>query len=89
MGSHCLISATGFEDSVAILQKKCELDHKDVPDEVVQFIASLFTTNVRDLEGALNRAIAFSQLMGTPLTVQSLAAILQPATPAQKVCAHY
>ncbi len=44
------------------MRKKAALDNKIVPDDVVGFIASNFETNIRELEGALIRVLAFSSL---------------------------
>jgi chromosomal replication initiator protein len=72
------IQPPDLETRVAILRKKCELDRIIVPDDLLQHIASLFTTNIRELEGALIRAYAYANLTGTELTVTSLSSILQP-----------
>jgi chromosomal replication initiator protein len=77
------IQAPDLETRVAILRKKCELDRIIVPDDLLQHIASLFTTNIRELEGALIRANAYANLTGTELSVSSLSSILQPVGPAR------
>ncbi|MBV8972688.1 MAG: chromosomal replication initiator protein DnaA, partial [Sphingomonadaceae bacterium] len=41
-----------------------------VPDEVIDFLARKITANVRELEGALNRTVAYSRLVGKPVTVE-------------------
>ncbi len=51
-----------FETRTAILEKKAELDHILVPKEVTKFIAKNIVSNIRDLEGALNRVKALSKL---------------------------
>jgi chromosomal replication initiator protein len=55
-----------------------------VSDEVLEYIATVFTTNIRELEGALIRAHAYASLAGSSLTPSVLAGILQPVGPAQK-----
>jgi chromosomal replication initiator protein len=77
------IQIPDLETRVAILRKKCELDHIMVPDDLLEHIASLFTTNIRELEGALIRANAYANLTGAELSVESLSAILQPVGPAR------
>lgn len=77
------IQAPDLETRVAILRKKCELDRISVPDDLLQHIATLFTTNIRELEGALIRANAYANLTGTELSVDSLSSILQPVGPAR------
>jgi chromosomal replication initiator protein len=49
-----------IETRTAILQKKAEFDHLQVPEEVLAVIASAVQSNIRELEGALNRVIAFA-----------------------------
>ena len=58
-----------FETRTAILQAKAE-DHKTiVPPEVIELIARRFQRNIRELEGALNRVLAYSRLIKLPLTL--------------------
>ena len=59
-----------LETRVAIIRKKAFLVQKDIPDEVSFFIAKRFRSNVRELEGALNRVIANSNLTGKPVTLE-------------------
>jgi len=59
-----------LETRVAIIRKKALLVKKEVPDEVSFFIAKRFRSNVRELEGALNRVIANSNLTGKPITLE-------------------
>ena len=58
-----------FEMRVAILQKKAAALQVDLPNDVAFLIAKRLHSNVRELEGALNRVIAFTQLTHRPLTV--------------------
>lgn len=73
------IQAPDLETRTAILRKKSESDNLHVPNEVLEYIASIFTTNIRELEGALIRAHAYASLTGAPLMVATVAAVLQPA----------
>jgi chromosomal replication initiator protein len=59
-----------LETRLAILRKKAELEPTHVTDDVLTYIATHITNNIRELEGALNRVIAFSNLNGVPLTLQ-------------------
>ena len=59
-----------LETRVAIINKKAELVNVFLPDEVAFFIAKRFRSNVRELEGALNRVIANSNLTGNPITLE-------------------
>jgi chromosomal replication initiator protein len=59
-----------LETRVAIIRKKALQAKKELPDEVSFFIAKRFRSNVRELEGALNRVIANSNLTGKPITLE-------------------
>ena len=58
-----------LETRVAIINKKTEQTETSVPEDVVFFIAKRFRSNVRELEGALNRVIANANLTGQPVTL--------------------
>jgi len=75
------IHAPDLETRIAILRKKSELEGLHVPDEVLQYIASIFTSNIRELEGALIRSHAYAKMTGTDLTVSALSEIIQPTVP--------
>lgn len=59
-----------LETRVAIIRKKALQIQKELPDDVSFFIAKRFKSNVRELEGALNRVIANSNLTGKPITLE-------------------
>jgi chromosomal replication initiator protein len=63
------IQPPDLETRVAILKKKIEREPVAVPDDVIFFIAQLIKTNVRELEGALIRTIAYSLLEEEPITL--------------------
>lgn len=56
------ISSPDFETRVAILRKKEELEGHHIDDEIITYIATNVTSNIRELEGAFNRLIALSTL---------------------------
>ncbi len=60
-----------LETRVAILRAKCDMIGREVPDEVIQFLASRVQSNIRELEGSLNRLLAFTQLQHMPLTLET------------------
>lgn len=59
------IQAPDFETRIAILRKKAERDNIDIINEVFEFIAKKVKSNIRELEGALNKVIAYSSLTNT------------------------
>ena len=63
------IQPPDLETRVAILKKKIEREPVKVPDEVIFFIAQLIKTNIRELEGALIRTMAYSLLEEAPVTL--------------------
>ena len=65
------IQPPDLETKVAILQKKAESEQSNLPTDVAMFIASNVRTNVRELEGALVRLIAWCNHNGMEITLQS------------------
>jgi chromosomal replication initiator protein len=56
------------ETKVAILRRKADLENIALPDDVAHFVARQARSNIRELEGLLNRVIAFASLTGKPLS---------------------
>ncbi len=71
------IQPPDLETRVAILKKKIEREPVAVPDEVIFFIAQLIKTNIRELEGALIRTIAYSLLEEKPINLNLTKEILK------------
>jgi len=65
------IHATTYELRVGILQAKAERLGVAIPPKVIEFLAHKITTSVRELEGALNRVVAHSQLIGRDITIET------------------
>lgn len=64
------IQAPDYETRMAILRKRADHDHINIPDDVIQYIATNIVSNIRELEGALNKLSVFSKLDNTPITVE-------------------
>lgn len=64
------IQSPDLETRIAILRKKAEIENLSVPEDVLLFIAKTVISNIRELEGALNRILAFSSLTNKPITVE-------------------
>ncbi len=63
------ISSPDYETRMALLRKKEELDGYTIDDEVIKYIATNIKSNIRELEGALNKLMAFSNLEKREITV--------------------
>ncbi len=64
------IQPPDLETRIAILRKKARAEHLEIPNDVIVFIASSINTNIRELEGALIRMIAYSSLVNQDPTVE-------------------
>ena len=59
------IQKPDFETRLAILQKKVEIENYNVDNEVLEFLADKIDTNIRELEGSLNKVVSLSSLIGS------------------------
>ena len=101
MGLMTDIQPPDLETRIAILSNRVEAERYELRDpEVLHFIASRVSTNVRALEGALTRVVAHSSIAGRPITADLAREVLEEYFPAddapltieaiqQEVCSHY
>jgi chromosomal replication initiator protein len=76
------IQPPDLETRIAILRRKVRVDGINIQDEqVMTFIAGRVSTNIRELEGALTRVVAFSSLTGRPMTVELAQDVLRDVFP--------
>lgn len=78
------IQPPDLETRIAILRKKAKAEHLDIPNEAMVYIASHIHTNVRELEGALIRVIAYSSLINQDITVHMTAEALKNIIPSSR-----
>jgi chromosomal replication initiator protein len=71
------IQPPDLETKMAILDKKAEAEGMKLPDDVRSFMASKTKSNVRELEGALVKLMAYSSLTGTPINLQMAQQVLK------------
>lgn len=70
------IQVPDFETRVAILKKRAESENIKLPQDVIHFIAQTYQSNVRELEGALNRLMAYSSINNLPINLETAQGLL-------------
>jgi len=70
------IHPTTYELRLGILQSRAEQLGIAIPEKVLEFLAHKITSNVRELEGALNRVVAYAKLVGRPITLENSQEVL-------------
>ena len=95
------IGSPDYETRMAILRRKEEMDNFHLDDEILKYIATNIKSNIRELEGALNKLLAYSNLEQTEITmevaIQELQNIISPDKPREitpqliidVVCEHF
>ena len=71
------IHPTNYELRYGILQSKLENLDIEIPEKILEFLAHKIASNVRELEGALNRIVAYANLIGRPITLETTQDVLQ------------
>ena len=64
------IQPPDYETRMAILKKNAEISHKEIDNEILQYIANNIKSNIRELEGAFNKIIAFSKLNNVDINLE-------------------
>ena len=101
MGLIADIQAPDYETRMAILRKNSEEQHLNVEDEILEYIATNIKSNIRELEGAFNKIIAYSKLNNVEINLTKVQDVLKdiiypnaehtitPKMIANIVCEHY
>lgn len=100
-GLICDIQPPDLETRIAILRKKAQMENLNVPYDILDYIANSIESNIRELEGALIRLVAYATVTGRPLDMElateALKDILPPPRPRKitiemiqkEVCSYY
>ncbi|WP_096186091.1 chromosomal replication initiator protein DnaA [Evansella halocellulosilytica] len=78
------ITPPDLETRIAILRKKAKAENLDIPNEVMLYIANQIDTNIRELEGALIRVVAYSSLINQDMNADLAAVALKDIIPNSK-----
>ncbi|MDP2299491.1 MAG: chromosomal replication initiator protein DnaA [Coriobacteriia bacterium] len=79
------IQPPDLETRIAILRRKAEADNLVVPDDVFSLIADRFSNNIRELEGALLRVVAFSSVTRHPMSLDLAHSVLKDIFPERSI----
>ena len=79
------VTLPDYETRVAILSKRAEERRTSLDSQVIEYLANHISTNVRDLEGALNKLIAHSALMGRKIDVDLARVVIKEVAPMRRV----
>lgn len=70
------IQVPDIETRMAILQNLAKDTNIEVPNNIIEFLASTYASNIRELEGAFNRVTAYASINETPLTIENVKRII-------------
>lgn len=71
------VQAPDLETRIAILRKKAASDSLNIDDDILEYMASKVSTNIRELEGALIRVTAYANLNGMPVTMTLVQSVMK------------
>lgn len=77
MGLTVDISAPDYETRMAILMKKAEMEGYNIDNEIFEYIADNIKSNIRELEGALTKIVAFARVSKTPINIELAKEVLK------------
>lgn len=80
------IQVPNFETRAQILKQRAQREGINVPEDVIEFVASAYQSNVRELEGALNRLMAYSSINGTPITLENAQSVIKVESAKPSLC---
>ena len=78
------IQPPDLETRIAILRKKAKAENLDIPNDAMMYIANQIDTNIRELEGALIRVVAYSSLINQDITVHLTSEALKSIIPSSR-----
>lgn len=73
------IQVPDIETRMAILSNLARDSNIDVPNNIIEFLATIYSSNIRELEGAFNRVTAYASIQETPLTIENVKKIINYA----------
>lgn len=79
------IQPPDLETRIAILKNKAQADKMEVPLDVLELIATAYQNNIRELEGVLNRVIAYVGVTGCPMNVDSVRGLIESTSKARQL----
>jgi len=79
------IQPPDLETRVAILQRKAQEENLTIPDDVMRYIATYITTNIRELEGALITVLAYSRLTEEKISITMVEEVLRDLIGSEKI----
>jgi chromosomal replication initiator protein len=83
-GLVCRIDPPEFETRVAIIKKKAKLLDRELPEDVVNLIAVTVESNIRELEGAINRVLGLARLANRPIDLRLAQEALKDISPPRR-----